>query len=126
MAAGLESERVKLERDCESYQVDCQREESRYHMLNCMTQIADANMERVRLEDQFSRGSTGCSTVDEVTIGKELSLLIPKTLKSMGLLFPKSVDVLKDMLNRMLYSYDQATNTNEPPSNWCTTSISRL
>jgi len=57
MAAGLESERVKLERDCESYQVDCQREESRYHMLNCMTQIADANMERVRLEDQFSRGN---------------------------------------------------------------------
>jgi intraflagellar transport protein 81 len=57
MAAGLESERVKLERDCESYQVDCQREESRYHMLNCMTQISNSNMERVRLEEQFSRGN---------------------------------------------------------------------
>ena len=57
MAAGLESERVKLERDCESYQVDCQREESRYHMLGCMTQIAEANFERVRLEEQFSRGN---------------------------------------------------------------------
>ena len=57
MAAGLESERVKLERDCESYQVDCQREESRYHMLNCMTQISNANLERVQLEEQFSRGN---------------------------------------------------------------------
>ena len=57
MAAGLESERVKLERDCESYQVDCQREESRYHMLQCMTQISNANMERIQLEEQFSRGN---------------------------------------------------------------------
>ena len=56
MAAGLESERVKLERDCESYQVDCQREESRYHMLQSMKAISNANAERVKLEDQFSRG----------------------------------------------------------------------
>merc|ERR1711865_139377 len=34
-----------------------QREESRYHMLGCMTQIAEANFERVRLEEQFSRGN---------------------------------------------------------------------
>ena len=52
MAAGLESERVKLERDCESYQEDCQREESRYHMLHCMSEIAKANAEvERRFED---------------------------------------------------------------------------
>ena len=57
MAVGLESERVKLERDCEAYQVDCQREESRYHMLHSMQSIINANSERVKLEEQFSRGN---------------------------------------------------------------------
>ena len=54
-AAGLESERVKLEQECGSYQDECLREESRYHLLNCMMQKTTVDLERTRMEDKFSR-----------------------------------------------------------------------
>ena len=55
-AAGLESERLQLERECTTYQTDAMREESRYHMLNCMIQVGCVNEEKIRLEDKFCRG----------------------------------------------------------------------
>ena len=55
-ASGLESERVKLEQECGSYQDECLREESRYHLLNCMIQKTEVDLKRVRMEDKFSRG----------------------------------------------------------------------
>jgi hypothetical protein len=64
------------------------------------------------------RTSVGCITIDEVTIGKEFSLLVPKLLKNMGVLFPKSIDSFEYLLNRILYNlplvlnFDQATTTN--------------
>merc|ERR1719183_1016689 len=55
-AAGLETERIKLEQDCAAFQEDCLREESRYHYLQCMMQIADAHHERVQQEVEYERG----------------------------------------------------------------------
>lgn len=55
-AAGLETERIKLEQDCAAFQEDCLREESRYHYLQCMMRIAEAHHERVEQEVEYERG----------------------------------------------------------------------
>merc|ERR1712010_150743 len=50
-AVGLETERSRLQKECE-----CLREESRYHYLNSLSDIADGQLERVREEAKFERG----------------------------------------------------------------------
>ena len=55
-AAGLESERVKLELQCGRNQDEALKVEREYHMLNCMLQKAEVDLERVELEEQFSKG----------------------------------------------------------------------
>jgi intraflagellar transport protein 81 len=55
-AAGLETERIKLEQESQAFQDDCLREESRYHYLQCMMQIAEAHHQRVEQEVEFERG----------------------------------------------------------------------
>lgn len=55
-AAGLETERIKLEQECAAFQEDCLREESRYHYLQCMMRIAEAHHERVEQEVEYDRG----------------------------------------------------------------------
>lgn len=55
-AAGLESERVNLEQECDEYQEECLRVESRYHYLNCLNGIADVHIKRVEEELEFSKG----------------------------------------------------------------------
>jgi len=55
-AAGLETERIKLEQETQAFQDDCVREESRYHYLQCMMQIADAYHHKVEQEIEFERG----------------------------------------------------------------------
>ena len=55
-AAGLESERVKLEMQCGRNQDEALKVEREYHMLNSMLQNAKVDLERVQLEEQFSKG----------------------------------------------------------------------
>jgi len=55
-AVGLESDRIKLENECNANQQECLREESRFHYLNCLTAIADAQLSRVQDELRFQKG----------------------------------------------------------------------
>ncbi|XP_070538822.1 intraflagellar transport protein 81 homolog [Ptychodera flava] len=47
MAAGLESNRSKLEQEVRAYREECAQEESRFHYLNCMTKIIELQQQRV-------------------------------------------------------------------------------
>lgn len=55
-AVGLETERARLQKECDQLQEECLREESRYHYLNCLSDIADGQVDRVREEAKFERG----------------------------------------------------------------------
>ena len=55
-AAGLETERSRLELDCDKTQEEALREESRYHLLSCMKTLTDASLAKVNLEDRCQRG----------------------------------------------------------------------
>ena len=55
-AVGLESERLKLEAECNAYQDECLREESRYHYLSSLIAIAQGHLDRVQQEVSFERG----------------------------------------------------------------------
>ncbi len=48
VAVGLESERLKLEAECDSRQNDCVREESRFHYYHAMAAIAEVRKQKVR------------------------------------------------------------------------------
>ena len=50
-AAGLHTERDKLNVEVTAYQDECKREESRYHYLNAMIESTKIVLERARLED---------------------------------------------------------------------------
>jgi intraflagellar transport protein 81 len=56
-AVGLDTERIKMEQECNAFQDDCLREESRYHYLNCLISIAEGQAERIRTEEEFERGN---------------------------------------------------------------------
>ncbi|XP_038049933.1 intraflagellar transport protein 81 homolog [Patiria miniata] len=47
LAAGLESNRSKLEQEVRAYREECSQEESRYHYLNCMRRIIAMQQQRV-------------------------------------------------------------------------------
>ncbi|GBG24327.1 Intraflagellar transport protein 81-like [Hondaea fermentalgiana] len=55
-AVGLESERIKLESNCNALQSEAIREESRFHYLHCLTDIANVQLNRVQDELAFQRG----------------------------------------------------------------------
>jgi len=55
-AIGLETERVRLEKECNQLQEECLREESRYHYLNSLADITDGQLARVREEAKFEAG----------------------------------------------------------------------
>lgn len=55
-AVGLESERIKLENDCNAFQQECIREESRFHHLGALTEIANAKLNRVQDELSYQKG----------------------------------------------------------------------
>ena len=57
IAVGLESERIQLERDCEMYQEEALRQESRYHLIHCEALITEVSLEKVREEEDFERGN---------------------------------------------------------------------
>lgn len=55
-SVGLEMEKQKLERECDSFQEECLREESRFHYLNSMTTIAKIKLERAEQEKKWQAG----------------------------------------------------------------------
>ena len=56
VAVGLEVERQQIEQEADALQGDCLREESNYHYFQNLTSIAQANLDRVRNEEKWSRG----------------------------------------------------------------------
>ena len=56
-AAGLESERLKLEQECEKLQNKALQEESRYHYLNCLLDIATVQLEKVKDQETLQKSS---------------------------------------------------------------------
>jgi intraflagellar transport protein 81 len=46
-AAGLETNRSKLEQEVRGYREECMAEESRYHYLNCMKKILEVQHQRI-------------------------------------------------------------------------------
>ena len=56
VAVGLATERSMLETECDDLQNECLQEESRYHYLNCLSQIAAAGLEKVQQEEKWTAG----------------------------------------------------------------------
>jgi intraflagellar transport protein 81 len=56
VAVGLESERLKLEAECESRQNDCVREESRFHYYHAMVTIAEVRKQKAKDEKEYTEG----------------------------------------------------------------------
>eukprot|EP00750_Incisomonas_marina_P012061 INCI16531.1.p1 GENE.INCI16531.1~~INCI16531.1.p1 ORF type:complete len:687 (-),score=183.82 INCI16531.1:144-2204(-) len=56
VAVGLESERLKLEAECETRQNDCVREESRFHYYHAMTAIAGVRKQKAKDEKEYTEG----------------------------------------------------------------------
>ena len=57
IAVGLESERIQLERDCDMYQEEALRQESKYHLLHCKGLLTEVSLEKVREEEDFERSN---------------------------------------------------------------------
>jgi intraflagellar transport protein 81 len=63
VAVGLESERLKLEAECESRQNDCVREESRFHYYHAMLAIAEVRKQKAKDEKEYTEGPNRCAVV---------------------------------------------------------------
>jgi intraflagellar transport protein 81 len=55
-AVGLESEKIKLEQECEAAQEEALRGESRYHYLHALSNINDVQLQRVEEELEYQQG----------------------------------------------------------------------
>jgi len=55
-AAGLESERMKLESDCQAFQQEAIKEESRFHHFNSLMEIVQVQLARAHDEEAFQNG----------------------------------------------------------------------
>merc|ERR1711871_920254 len=56
IAVGLEIEKQNLEKECNTHQDECLREESRYHYLNTLVSIARQKLERADMEKKCQKG----------------------------------------------------------------------
>ena len=56
VAVGLEMEKAALEKECDSFQDECMREESRFHYLNSLTSIARIKLDRAEQESKWQAG----------------------------------------------------------------------
>jgi len=56
VAVGLDLEKSQLEKECDAYQEECMREESRYHYLNSLTSISRIKLERAEMEKKWQSG----------------------------------------------------------------------
>ncbi|GBG83735.1 hypothetical protein CBR_g37536 [Chara braunii] len=59
------SQQDKLEEELMQLLEDCQREESRYHQLNCQTQIVDTTLRRVMEEEGTTEGGKQLSSLSD-------------------------------------------------------------
>jgi hypothetical protein len=57
VAVGLELEKQALERDCDMYQDECLKEESRFHELNCRTTISKIKLQKADQEKKWQTGN---------------------------------------------------------------------
>lgn len=55
-AAGLESERIRLDRECGELQHNALEQESQYHLLQCLSVMKEATVERVEMEQRYKKG----------------------------------------------------------------------
>lgn len=56
VAVGLEMEKQALEKECNTYQDEALREESRYHCLQHLISIAKIRLERAEQEKKWQHG----------------------------------------------------------------------
>ena len=56
VAVGLDVERQQLERECDDFQDEALREESRFHYLNCLIAVSEATLKRIEDEDTWKAG----------------------------------------------------------------------
>lgn len=56
VAVGFDMEKSQLEKDCDAFQEECLREESRFHYLNSLTNIARIKLERAEQEKKWQSG----------------------------------------------------------------------
>ncbi len=56
VAVGLEMEKSSLEKECDVFQEECLREESRFHYLNSLTAIARIKLDRAEQESKWQKG----------------------------------------------------------------------
>jgi len=56
VAVGLEVEKQEMENDCNEHQQECLQEESRYHYLQCLKNISEAQLEKVKQEENYQKG----------------------------------------------------------------------
>jgi len=57
MAVGLDTSRMKLEQECDAFQEDCLAQESRYHYLQSLIGIIEAQYNKVQQEMEYERGN---------------------------------------------------------------------
>lgn len=56
VAVGLDMEKSALEKECDIFQEECMREESRFHYLNSLTTIARIKLDRAEQENKWQNG----------------------------------------------------------------------
>lgn len=56
VAIGLEMDKQSLERECDAFQEECLREESRYHTLNCLVSNSKIKLQRAEQEKKWNEG----------------------------------------------------------------------
>lgn len=56
IAVGLEVEKQQLEQECDMFQEECLREESRYHFLSSLISINRVQQKRAELEEACEKG----------------------------------------------------------------------
>jgi hypothetical protein len=57
VAITLEMDKQSLEKECDAFQEECLREESRYHTLNCLLNIAKIRLQRADQEKKWNDGN---------------------------------------------------------------------
>ncbi|CAE7832708.1 IFT81 [Symbiodinium microadriaticum] len=57
VAITLEMDKQALEKECDAFQEECLREESRYHTLNCLVNISRIRLQRAEQEKKWNDGN---------------------------------------------------------------------
>eukprot|EP00602_Paraphysomonas_sp_CaronLab_P003299 CAMPEP_0185020342 /NCGR_PEP_ID=MMETSP1103-20130426/2928_1 /TAXON_ID=36769 /ORGANISM="Paraphysomonas bandaiensis, Strain Caron Lab Isolate" /LENGTH=652 /DNA_ID=CAMNT_0027551173 /DNA_START=130 /DNA_END=2088 /DNA_ORIENTATION=+ len=57
VAITLDMDKQALEKECDAFQEECLREESRYHTLNCLVSMARIKLQRAEQEKKWNEGN---------------------------------------------------------------------